>query len=89
MKMTINEVCENWEISKQDNMEKFDWVLADKLDDQGRITRELGILKQGDEPLKLKRIYNNFNDLAGFYDIETGERFKGNVSVNLKDIKRG
>lgn len=83
-------VFENWSsfsgISMEDFIEGLRWLCGDPMTN-GRLTRELGC-KRGDSKLhRLKRVYNDFDGIAYFYD-EDGCRWGGAqdyASISAKD----
>lgn len=52
------DLCKNWKVDSTDPQvrEAFLWLKADPLDKNGRLTRELGILKPGGDLIKLRRV---------------------------------
>lgn len=87
MKLTYSAICENWKIDPKAYRDDFEWVKADPLTKDNRLTRELGIIKQGTAPIRLSRVYYDNGDFAGFYRNDTRMIFMGNVSVSARDFR--
>lgn len=84
-KVTFAEICENWGIDAETNRHHFEWVKADPGDEKGRLTREIGIVKKGEEIQRLNRIHSEAG--THFYDIETHIIFQGYVCASSMDFR--
>lgn len=87
-----SKIFKNWNefsgVSMEDFLKGLKWVCEDPEEDFGngiiRMTRELGCRPNG-ELVKLKRANSKTGDFLGFYIIETGLLWNGNVSINCRE----
>lgn len=103
MAITIKRLCENWGVSFEDIKEDLQWIYDDPMMEfpyydaesgvektQKKMTREIGILKQGGEVLRLKRAYEDNGCFYAFYKVDENFQsqglFHGSPSVNVQDI---
>jgi len=56
-RLSYRELCENWGIDEQEHRSLFEWLMQDPRDEQGRLTREIGLTHFGGTPEKLKRVH--------------------------------
>jgi hypothetical protein len=82
--MTYYELCQNWGIDPAEHLATFEWLQADPRDEQGKLTREVGIRKQGGVPEKLRRVHDQTG--THFYD-EQGRLWTGKPSVSCMDVQ--
>jgi hypothetical protein len=66
-------LCENWGIDPEANRETFEWLKDDPRDEQGRLTREVGIRKPGGPVERLERRHTKVGVL--FYSLADGTLF--------------
>lgn len=69
-KLSYTDLCENWGIAPEDYREVFEWLKSDPRDEQGRLTREVGLRKPGLSVEKLERKQTEVGTL--FYTLNDG-----------------
>ncbi|MBS3951119.1 MAG: hypothetical protein KGZ53_10745 [Peptococcaceae bacterium] len=57
MKLSYRDLCRAWGIDEQEHRLLFEWLMQDPRDEQGRLTREIGLTKLGGTPEKLQRVH--------------------------------
>ena len=57
MKLSYRDLCRAWGIDEQEHRSLFEWLMQDPRDEQGRLTREIGLTKLGGTPEKLQRVH--------------------------------
>jgi hypothetical protein len=72
-KITYGELAKSWGIDPEANREIFEWLKADPRDEQGRLTREVGIRRPGGPVEKLERCHDEAGVL--FYSLADGTLF--------------
>ena len=85
-----NELEANWGIKVEDNVADFDWLVTDPLDENGKMTRELGIEEQGGKLVRLRRANDKRGNFVGLFVIDGSnlqKRWNGKVSVNSSEIR--
>ena len=83
MKKTYETICENWGIEEYRHRRDFEWLKEDKRDESGKLTRELGIRKQGGRVERLKRKHTR---VGTHLYTENDELWTGKVSVSAMDF---
>ena len=81
----VNDLKTNWKINVDEHLNDFIWLMNDPLNEKGKMTREIGILKQGSTLIRLKRINDADGDFLGMYKLD-GTRWIGKVSISYRDI---
>ena len=84
MKKTYEAICENWGIDTETYRADFEWVKADPRDENGKLTRELGIRKRGGPVIRLNRSHTQAG--TAFYEQESGMNFSHAPSVSREDF---
>ena len=82
--------CEYAGVKEEDFIAGCKWLKADPLNEQDRMTRELGCTKQG-ELVRLIRVNDVNGNFVGFYrepkkPSTLGRLWEGRVSINSRDI---
>ena len=54
MKLSYRDLCRAWGIDEQEHRLLFEWLMQDPRDEQGRLTREIGLTKLGGTPEKIE-----------------------------------
>jgi len=55
---SYTELCKDWGIDPEENRNIFEWLKSDPRDEQGRLTREVGLRKPGEKVEMLDRVIN-------------------------------
>lgn len=91
--MKLQSIEQGWGIKAEDFKDDFEWLANDPLTpSKKRVTRELGVKQKGGPLYRLIRKNDEHENFLGFYHEEPSvlglqERWTGNVSVNLLDIR--
>jgi len=70
-KLSYLDLCKNWGIDPDENRIVFEWLKADPRDEQGRLTREVGMRGHGSVAEKLERRHTRTG--THFYTLSAGE----------------
>ena len=84
MTKTYEAICKNWKITQETYRDDFEWLKADKRNENGKLTRELGIRKQGGPVERLERKHTQVG--THFYT-ENGHLWTGKVSISADDFR--
>lgn len=84
MTKTYGELCKNWGIAPDANRATFEWLKEDPRDDQGRLTREVGIRKAGGSVERLERRHTRIGLL--FYNLADGRLFPRGTGAQVSAL---
>ena len=95
-KLTYEKICKNWGLDHTDPEVRaaFEWVKEDPADENGQLTRELGIRKPGGALIKLMRVNAFYKTPAAntfFYEEGSRRLWIGSSgpSVSARDFSIG